>query len=183
MSKALPLSGLTVIELGQNVAAPYGAEILGDLGADVIKIEKAEGDDARRWVPPAWGATSAMFLCFNRNKRSVVVDLRNAAARAALKTLILERADVVIQNLRPGAVAELGLDAETLRGLKPSLIYCTIGAFGGAGPLKNLPGYDPLMQAFAGSYARAGAVVTLVYLPGLIVIWLGPETKGRPLPE
>jgi len=156
MSNTLPLSGLTVIELGQNVAAPYAAEILGDLGADVIKIEKAEGDDARRWLPPSWGATSAMFLSFNRHKRSVVVDLRDAAARAALKTLILERADVVIQNLRPGAVAELGLDADTLRGLKPSLIYCTIGAFGAAGPLKNLPGYDPLMQAFGGLMSVTG---------------------------
>src|SRR6202521_4259266 len=156
MNQALPLRGLTVIELGQNVAAPYAAQILGDLGADVIKIEKADGDDARRWAPPYWGATSAMFLSFNRHKRSVVVDLKDAAAREGLKTLILERADVVIQNLRPGAVAELGLDADTLRRLKPSLIYCTIGAFGVAGPLKHLPGYDPLMQAFAGLMSVTG---------------------------
>jgi crotonobetainyl-CoA:carnitine CoA-transferase CaiB-like acyl-CoA transferase len=156
MSETLPLSGLTVIELGQNVAAPYAAEILGDLGADVIKIEKADGDDSRRWAPPYWGTTSAMFLSFNRNKRSVVVDLKDAAARAALKALILDRADVVIQNLRPGAVAELGLDAETLRRIKPSLIYCTIGAFGAVGPLKDLPGYDPLMQAFGGLMSVTG---------------------------
>ncbi|MGP0092517.1 MAG: CaiB/BaiF CoA transferase family protein [Xanthobacteraceae bacterium] len=156
MSETLPLRGLTVIELGQNVAAPYAGEILGDLGADVIKIEKAEGDDARRWGPPFWGDTSAMFLSFNRHKRSVVVDLRDAAARDALKALILERADVVIQNLRPGAVAELGLDADTLRGIKPSLIYCTIGAFGRAGPRKDLPGYDPLMQAFSGLMSVTG---------------------------
>lgn len=153
---SLPLTGITVVELGHSVAAPYAGEILGDLGADVIKIEKADGDDARNWAPPYWGAMSATFQSLNRNKRSVVVDLKHAAERERLRTLILERADVVIQNLRPGSAAELGLDAGTLRALKPALVYCTIGAFGGTGPLKDHPGYDPLMQAFGGLMSVTG---------------------------
>ncbi len=156
MSRQLPLEGVTVVELGHSVAAPYAGEILGDLGADVIKIEKADGDDARNWAPPYLGDTSATFQSLNRNKRSVVVDLRDAAERERLKRLIVARADVVIQNLRPGSAAEFGLDANTLRALKPALIYCTIGAFGAAGPLKDRPGYDPLMQAFGGLMSVTG---------------------------
>jgi crotonobetainyl-CoA:carnitine CoA-transferase CaiB-like acyl-CoA transferase len=156
MSRPLPLDGTTVIELGHSVAAPYAGEILGDLGADVIKIEKADGDDARSWAPPYWGSMSATFQSLNRNKRSVVVNLRDAAERTGLRDLILARADVVIQNLRPGLAAELGLDAEALRAAKPELIYCTIGAFGSAGPLSGRPGYDPLMQAFGGLMSVTG---------------------------
>jgi crotonobetainyl-CoA:carnitine CoA-transferase CaiB-like acyl-CoA transferase len=156
MPGQLPLSGLTVIELGHSVAAPYAGEILGDLGAEVIKVEKAEGDDARSWAPPFWGAMSATFLSFNRNKRSVVVDLKDAQERDRLRKLIIEQADVVIQNLRPGSAADYGLDAEALRAAKPSLIYCTIGAFGREGPLKDRPGYDPLMQAFGGIMSVTG---------------------------
>ena len=152
----LPLDGVTVIELGHSVAAPYACEILGDLGADVIKIEKADGDDARNWAPPYWGAMSATFLSLNRNKRSVVVNLKDAAERGRLRKLIVERADVVVSNLRPGSAAELGLDADALRRVKPSLIYCNIGAFGASGPLKDRPGYDPLMQAFGGLMSVTG---------------------------
>jgi crotonobetainyl-CoA:carnitine CoA-transferase CaiB-like acyl-CoA transferase len=155
-SRDLPLSGVTVIELGHSVAAPYACEILGDLGADVIKIEKADGDDARNWAPPYWGAMSATFLSLNRNKRSVVVNLKDPAQRERLRTLVVERADVVVQNLRPGSAAQCGLDADTLRAVKPSLIYCTIGAFGREGPLKDRPGYDPLMQAFGGLMSVTG---------------------------
>ncbi|HEY7246703.1 MAG TPA: CoA transferase [Xanthobacteraceae bacterium] len=152
----LPLHGITVIELGHSVAAPYACEILGDLGADVIKIEKADGDDARKWAPPYWGAMSATFQSFNRNKRSVVVNLRDPGERERLRKLVVERADIVVQNLRPGSAAEFGLDAQSLRSLKPSLIYCTIGAFGATGPLKSRPGYDPLMQAFGGLMSVTG---------------------------
>lgn len=156
MSKSLPLEGVKVIELGHSVAAPYAGEILGDLGADVIKIEKADGDDARNWAPPYWGNMSSTFQSLNRNKRSAVVNLRSPSERIKLRRLIVESADVVIQNLRPGSVEELGLDAPSLRALKPSLIYCTIGAFGADGPLKERPGYDPLMQAFAGLMSVTG---------------------------
>lgn len=156
MLNRLPLEGVTVIEMGHSVAAPYAGEILGDLGADVIKIEKADGDDARKWAPPYWGEMSSTFQSLNRNKRSAIVNLKDPAEREALRKLIIERADVVIQNLRPGSAEEFGLDAESLRVLKPDLIYCTIGAFGANGPLKDRPGYDPLMQAFAGMMSVTG---------------------------
>ena len=156
MLKRLPLEGVTVIEMGHSVAAPFAGEILGDLGADVIKIEKADGDDARKWAPPYWGEMSSTFQSLNRNKRSAIVNLKNPTEQEALRRLIIERADVVIQNLRPGSAEEFGLDAASLRALKPDLIYCTIGAFGANGPLKDRPGYDPLMQAFAGMMSVTG---------------------------
>jgi len=157
MKNRLPLEGVTVLELGNSVAAPFAGEILGDLGADVIKVEKRDGgDDARKWAPPYWHGTSAIFQNFNRNKRSVVVELRDPAENARLKAFILERVDVVLQNMRPGLVEELGLDGPTLRHDKPELIYATIGAFGSAGPYKDRPGYDPLMQAFGGLMSITG---------------------------
>jgi crotonobetainyl-CoA:carnitine CoA-transferase CaiB-like acyl-CoA transferase len=157
MKSHLPLDGITVLELGHSVAAPFAGEILGDLGADVIKVEKRNGgDDARKWAPPYWHGMSAVFQSLNRNKRSVVVELRDPAENARLKTFILDRVDVVLQNLRPGLVEELGLDGLTLRRSKPELIYATIGAFGASGPYKDRPGYDPLMQAFAGLMSVTG---------------------------
>lgn len=156
MPAHLPLSGVTVIELGHSVAAPYAGEILADLGADVIKVEKADGDDARKWAPPYLGNMSATFQSLNRNKRSIVINLRDKDELKALQTLILTKADVVIQNLRPGSTKEFGLDAETLRASKSGLVYCDIGAFGAKGPLMNRPGYDPLMQAFAGLMSVTG---------------------------
>ena len=152
----LPLVGITVVELGHSVAAPFAGEILGDLGATVVKIEKRDGDDARKWAPPYWHGHSALFQSLNRNKLSVMVDLRNAEERARLEAFILERADVLIQNMRPGSVAEFGLDAEALRRKQPRLIYCSIGAFGSKGPLQEKPGYDPLMQAFGGFMSITG---------------------------
>jgi crotonobetainyl-CoA:carnitine CoA-transferase CaiB-like acyl-CoA transferase len=157
MPAATPLSDITVIELGHSVAAPYAAEILGDLGATVIKIEKRDGgDDARKWAPPYWHGVSAIFQSLNRNKLSVAIDLRDARERELLTNLIVERADVLIQNLRPGMVEELGLDAGTLRARNKRLIYCSIGAFGRGGPLSERPGYDPLMQAFGGLMSVTG---------------------------
>jgi len=156
MTPEAPLAGITVVELGHNVAAPFAGEVLGDLGATVIKVEKRDGDDARKWAPPYWHGHSALFQSLNRNKQSVVVELRDPAERARLEAFILEHADVVIQNLRPGTVAEYGLDAATLRAKKPRLIYCSIGAFGSKGPLKAKPGYDPLMQAFGGFMSITG---------------------------
>jgi crotonobetainyl-CoA:carnitine CoA-transferase CaiB-like acyl-CoA transferase len=157
MTAATPLSDITVIELGHSVAAPYAGEILADLGATVIKVEKRDGgDDARQWAPPYWHGSSAIFQSLNRNKFSVTVDLRDANERASLVRLIDERADVLIQNLRPGMVEELGLDAATLGERNKRLIYCGIGAFGRSGPLARRPGYDPLMQAFGGLMSVTG---------------------------
>ncbi len=157
MPAATPLRDITVVELGHSVAAPYAGEILGDLGATVIKIEKRDGgDDARKWAPPYWHGLAAIFQSLNRNKLSAVVDLRDAGERELLTRLVVERADVLIQNLRPGMVEELGLDAATLRGRNKRLIYCNIGAFGRGGPLSDRPGYDPLMQAFGGLMSVTG---------------------------
>jgi len=151
-----PLAGLVVIELGHSVAAPFAGQILADLGAEVIKVEKAEGDDARHWGPPFWEGASSSFQPLNRSKKSVVCELRDPAQLAALKLLIHDRADIVLQNLRPGQVEKLGLDGAALVADKPALIYCNVGAFGRAGPLKDRPGYDPLMQAFGGIMSTTG---------------------------
>ena len=156
MKQSQPLAGIVVIELGHSVAAPFAGQILADLGAEVIKIEKLEGDDARRWGPPFWEGAAASFQPLNRNKKSAVCELRDPEQLAALKQLIDARADVVLQNLRPGQVEKLGLDATTLTTRKPALVYCNLGAFGNAGPYKDRPGYDPLMQAFSGIMSTTG---------------------------
>ena len=152
----LPLAGLVVVEMGHSVAAPFAGQILGDLGAEVIKIEKSEGDDARKWGPPFVDGASATFQALNRNKRSVIGHLRDPKERQRLIDMIVARADVVIQNLRPGQVDQLGIGARDLLALKPSLIYCNMGAFGAKGPLADRPGYDPLMQAFSGIMSVVG---------------------------
>jgi crotonobetainyl-CoA:carnitine CoA-transferase CaiB-like acyl-CoA transferase len=156
LQSSLPLAGIVVVELGHSVAAPCAGLVLGDLGADVVKIEKPGGDDARKWGPPFLDGVAATFQAINRNKRSVVCELRDPAQRARLVDFIVRHADVVLQNLRPGQVEELGLDAGSLLARKPSLVYCNVGAFGARGPLAGRPGYDPLMQAFGGIMSVVG---------------------------
>ncbi len=163
-----PLAGLTVVELGASVAAPAAGQILADLGAEVVKVEKAEGDDARRWGPPFVDGAAATFHALNRNKRSVVCDLRNEKEKSALVRFVVQKADVVLQNLRPGQVEALGIGAPQLLPLKPELIYCNMGAFGRAGPLADRPGYDPLMQAF-------GAIMSVVGEEGRPPVRVGPS--------
>ncbi len=152
----LPLAGRLVVELGQNVAAPAAGQILADLGAEVVKIEKADGDDARKWGPPFADGAAATFQSLNRHKRSVVCDLRDERQRAKLVDFILAKADVVVQNLRPGQADKLGLGGAALTAKKPGLVYCNIWAFGAVGPLRERPGYDPLMQAFGGIMSITG---------------------------
>jgi len=145
-----PLAGILVADLTQNVAGPACTQILGDMGADVIKVERpGRGDDARAWAPPYWGAESATFLGVNRSKRSLAVDMKHADGRAVLERLIA-RADVLVQSLRAGVIEELGLGWERARSLNPRLVYCSVTAFGTEGPLSDRPGYDPLMQALGG---------------------------------
>ncbi|MEI2415445.1 CoA transferase [Orrella sp. JC864] len=151
-----PFEGLVVVELGHSVAAPFAGQILGELGATVIKVEKDDGDAARKWGPPFAEGASTIFQALNRNKQSVVCQLRDPAQLQALRELILSRADVVLQNLRPGQIEALGLDGPALLAARPSLVYCNMGAFGRAGPLKGHPGYDPLMQAFGGIMSTTG---------------------------
>lgn len=146
----LPLDGLVVVDLTQNVAGPFCTQILGDMGADVVKIERPErGDDARAWAPPWWGSESATFMAFNRNKRSLAIDLKRDGGLDVLRRLVA-RADVFVQSLHAGAIADLGLDFERATRLNGRLVYCSITAFGTTGPLAHLPGYDPLMQAYGG---------------------------------
>lgn len=153
----LPLSGITVIEFCHSVAGPYAASILADLGADVIKVEAPEkGDYARDWGPPFAHGTATLFHVLNHNKRGMALDLRDSVTCDRLKAFIVEHADVVIQNMRPGAIDKLGLGAQALREAKPSLIYCDLGAYGRTGPLRERPGYDPLMQAHGGIMSVTG---------------------------
>jgi len=156
LSAAAPLAGIVVVELGHSVAAPFAGQVLGDLGAEVVKVEKPDGDDARKWGPPFLDGAAATFQALNRNKRSVVCELRDPRSRAQLLGFILDRADVVLQNMRPGQADALGLGAGQLCAAKPALVYCNIGAFGSTGPLADRPGYDPLMQAFGGIMSVVG---------------------------
>ncbi len=145
-----PLAGLLVADLTQNVAGPTCTQVLGDMGADVIKVERpGRGDDARAWGPPFWGDESATFMSVNRSKRSLAVDMKTADGREILERLI-GRADVLVQSLRAGAIEELGLGWERAHALNLRLVYCSITAFGPEGPLADRPGYDPLMQAYGG---------------------------------
>lgn len=149
-----PLAGIKVIEVGQALAGPLAGAILSDMGADVIKVEKPDGgDDARMWGPPFVDDSSLMFHSTNRNKRSVTIDIKSRGDIERLKLLVRD-ADVMIQNLRPGIVEEVGIGPDVMRSVNPRLIYCSIWAFGNKGPMRNAPGFDPLAQAF-------GAVMTL----------------------
>jgi crotonobetainyl-CoA:carnitine CoA-transferase CaiB-like acyl-CoA transferase len=151
-----PLADVLVADLTQNVAGPFCAQILGDMGAEVIKIERpGRGDDARAWAPPYWGDESATFMSVNRNKRSLAVDLKSAEGRAVVERL-LARAHVFVQSLRAGVAEELGLGWERARAINPRLVYCSVTAFGTEGPLRDRPGYDPLMQAYSGIMSITG---------------------------
>jgi crotonobetainyl-CoA:carnitine CoA-transferase CaiB-like acyl-CoA transferase len=151
----LPLSGIKVVEVASNLAGPLAAEILAHMGADVVKIERPEGDDARRWGPPFWKGTSPGYWSVNANKRSVRLDLKEERAIAWLGDFIAD-ADVLIQNLRPGSLEELGLGPATCLARNPRLVYCSVWAFGPTGPLKLRPGYEPMVQAFSGLMAMNG---------------------------
>ena len=154
-SGTLPLSGVKVVEIAQNLAGPFAAEILASMGADVVKVERPEGDDARRWGPPFWKGTGPAFWAVNANKRSIALDLKDKAAVAWLADFLAD-ADVLVQNLRPGSLDELGLGSEACLARNPRLIYCSVGAFGHTGPFALKPGYEPMMQAFSGLMAANG---------------------------
>jgi crotonobetainyl-CoA:carnitine CoA-transferase CaiB-like acyl-CoA transferase len=157
MSSARPLSGLTVVEIGHSIAAPYAGMILGELGAEVIKVENPQtGDACRGWGPPFAEGAATCFHAVNRGKRGVTIDLADPDGAARLKALIVERADVVIQNLKYGALDRYGLGAAALTAAKPSLVCCNLAAFGATGPLRDRPGYDPMMQAYSGLMSLLG---------------------------
>jgi len=145
-----PLLGVIVADLTQNVAGPFCTQILGDMGADVFKVERpGPGDDARAWAPPFWGTESAAFMALNRNKRSLAMDMKSPAGLEILGRLVT-RVDVLVQSLRAGVVEGMGFGCARVQAMNPRLVYCSVTAYGPKGPLKDLPGYDPLMQAYAG---------------------------------
>jgi crotonobetainyl-CoA:carnitine CoA-transferase CaiB-like acyl-CoA transferase len=151
----LPLAGVRVLDLSRVMAGPYATMVLGDLGAEVLKIEHPErGDDTRHWGPPFAGGESAYFLAVNRNKRSIGVDLKEHKGLERAKTLAAG-ADVVIENWRRGALEKLGLGYEALKEGNPDLVYCSITGFG-PGPDEDRPGYDFLVQARGGVMGITG---------------------------
>ena len=162
------LRGIRVVDLTQNLAGPYCTQILGDLGAEVVKVEPPKGDAARAWGPPFWGGESPLFLSTNRNKRSVRLDLKSDRGREIVWKLI-DGADVFVQSLRAGVVERLGLDYEAVKARRPEIIYVSVTAYGLSGPLKDLPGYDPLMQAYGGIMSITGHAET------------GPARVGGPV--
>ena len=149
------LAGIRVLELGQNVAAPYASAILADLGAEVIKVEKPGGEEGRKLGPPFAGADPAWFHQVNRNKKSVVIDIKSAEGHARLLRL-MGSVDVFLHNVRPGALSRAGLGPDAVRPLCPRLIYVDVTAFGHVGPLAGNPGYELLMQAYAGIMSITG---------------------------
>jgi crotonobetainyl-CoA:carnitine CoA-transferase CaiB-like acyl-CoA transferase len=170
-----PLTGIKIVDLTRVVAGPFCTMMLGDMGAEVLKIEEPKhGDDSRAWAPLMAG-TGSFFLALNRSKKSVALDLKAPDGAAAL-TRLIESADVLIENFRPGSLAELGFDYPSAAALNPRLIYCSISGYGQSGPSSQLPGYDAVLQGEAGimdmtgfpdgAPTRVGVAIT-DYLAGL----------------
>jgi crotonobetainyl-CoA:carnitine CoA-transferase CaiB-like acyl-CoA transferase len=150
-----PLSGLLIADFSRVLAGPYCTMLLADLGADVIKVESPAGDDTRSWMPPVTeDGVSTYFLAINRNKRSVALDLKNDRDLVLAKELA-RRADVFVQNFKPGGLARYGLDYDSVSAVNPSIIYASISGFG-AGGGKDLPGYDLMVQAMSGLMSLTG---------------------------
>lgn len=150
----LAYKGIRIIDLTRTIAGPFATMIMADLGAKVIKVESAEGDDTRR-LPPRHNGTGVAFMATNRNKQSIVLDLKSPAGREAVHRLA-QGADIVVESFRPGVSDRLGIGYQDLVRHNPRLIHCAISAFG-SGPLgRDLPGYDPLLQAFSGIMKATG---------------------------
>jgi crotonobetainyl-CoA:carnitine CoA-transferase CaiB-like acyl-CoA transferase len=150
------LRGIRVLDVTTSVAGPFATLVLGDLGADVIKVERpGSGDDTRRWGPPFWNGESPHFTALNRNKRSVALDLKDPDDAPVFGRLV-DTADVLVQNLRPGALARAGFGYADAARRNPRLVYCDITGYGSGGPLSDRPAYDPLMQAFSGLMSMTG---------------------------
>jgi crotonobetainyl-CoA:carnitine CoA-transferase CaiB-like acyl-CoA transferase len=151
----LPLSGVTVVDLSRILAGPYCTMMLGDLGAEILKVEPPGGDDSRGWGPPFAAGESAYFLAVNRNKKSLCLNLKTDGGRDVLHRL-LKTADVLVENFRPGTMERLGFDYEQLKETYPKLVYCSVSGYGHTGPLWKKPGYDAIMQGEAGWMSVTG---------------------------
>ena len=155
-ARRLPLEGIRVLDLSRILSGPYCTMLLGDLGADVVKVERpGSGDDTRQWGPPFVSGESAYFLSVNRNKRSVAVDLSRPEGLEVVHRLA-RVSDVVVENFRPGVADRLGVGYRTLSALNPRLVYCSISGFGQTGPYRDRPGYDAVAQAMSGMMAITG---------------------------
>jgi len=151
-----PLTGIRVLDLSKVLAGPLCAQYLGDLGADIIKVETVGlGDETRGWPPFPAPGLGTVFLSANRNKRSIAVDMKTEKGREIVHALA-KSADVAIESFGTGVAERLGIDAATLRSLNDRLIHCSISGFGRSGPLKNSPGYDVILQAFCGIMSMTG---------------------------
>lgn len=150
----LPLDGVRVVDVTSSLAGPYCTEILAALGASVVKVEHPQrGDEARAWGPPFRDEDSALFYAANLSKRSLALDVKRGGD---VLLRLVDEADVFLQSLRPGTAQRLGFGADELRARNPRLVYCDVGAFGKRGPLRDRPGYDPLLQAFSGIISVTG---------------------------
>ena len=151
-----PLDGIKALDLTRALAGPFCATMLGDYGADVIKIEMpGSGDDTRQWGPPFIGAESAYFLSVNRNKRSLTLNLRDAKAQQIFLRLAAD-ADVIVENFTPGVMARFNLDYDAVKQVNPAIVYCSISGFGASGPYRSRPAYDQIMQGISGLMSITG---------------------------
>ena len=150
-----PLEGVRILELGQIIAGTYGSQLLSDLGAEVIKIEAPEGDLGRIPSVGPYKGLSALFLTFNRNKKSIVIDLKNEDGRDVFYELV-KKSDVVIDNFRPGVLERLKIDYATLSRINPRLIQCSVTGFGAEGAYRDYPALDLVIQAISGHMAITG---------------------------
>lgn len=162
-----PLAGLLVADFSRVLAGPFSTQILGDLGADVIKVEAPVGDETRGWRPPERDGVSTYYLGINRNKRDIVLDFRDEDDRALAQELA-RRADVVIENFKPGGLTKFGLDYEAVAASNPSVVYASISGFGSAGGA-SLPGYDLIVQAMSGLMSLTGEPDGAAYRSGVSV--------------
>jgi crotonobetainyl-CoA:carnitine CoA-transferase CaiB-like acyl-CoA transferase len=172
VSELRPLVGTRVVDLTSSLAGPTATQLLAALGADVVKVEPLAGDHARAWGPPFLAGEGALFLASNAGKRSLAVDLGQEQGREIVLRLA-DRADVFLQSLRPGAAERHGLGAGELRSRNPRLVYCSIGAFGSRGPLRDQPGYDPLLQAASGIMSVTGEAERPPVRVGVSLVDLG----------
>jgi len=195
-TKELALKGYRILDLSRILAGPYCTMILGDQGAQVIKVEQPGiGDDTRTWGPPFAGGESAYYLCCNRNKRSITVNIKDPSGQKLVRELAA-KSDVLVENFTPGLTKRFGLDYETINKINPRLVYCSISAYGQDGPYRNRPGYDMVLSAVGGLMWITGErdgnpckvgvaitdVLTGVYASGAItsaLLWRERSGKGQ----
>lgn len=163
---ARPLEGITILEIGHQLAGPYCGMLLGDLGADVIKIERPRAGDHVRVFPPLVNGQSANFAALNRNKRSIVIDLKQEEGKEIVRKLIA-KSGALIENNRPGALAKLGLGAEHARAINPAIVYVSLSGFGQSGPYARRAGVNFIVESFSGSMSLTGEAGDVPMHPGI----------------